>query len=85
MSECISADDGYYFIKCISRIDEELTEANRQAIIAKTTEASFDKVYEEYLESLYIEVNEDVWDKLEIENSDGITSTDFFNNYNEWF
>ncbi|MCR5784980.1 MAG: peptidyl-prolyl cis-trans isomerase [Eubacterium sp.] len=84
-TDCIEADGGYYFIKCISRIDEELTEENRQAIIAETTEATFDSVYEEYVKALYIQVDEDMWEKVTGADYDELTTKDFFNVYNEWF
>ena len=83
-SSCIEADGGYYYIKCISRMDEQLTEDNRQEIIAAKTEESFDTIYQDYIKGLYIDVNDDLWNSIDIDDSSNVTSKSFFTTYNEY-
>ena len=33
VSDCIQTDDGFYFIKCINKFNEELTDANKSNIV----------------------------------------------------
>lgn len=80
----IEADGGYYYIRCVSRLDEELTEANRQSIINAKTEESFDTIYQDYIKELYIDVNDELWESIDIDTSSELTSKNFFTTYNEY-
>ncbi|MCR4842151.1 MAG: peptidyl-prolyl cis-trans isomerase [Eubacterium sp.] len=84
-SGCITAEDGYYFVKCISRIDEELTELNREEILTETYEETFDDAYDDYVSGLSFTINDSAWEELLELDSDDVTTTSFFSEYNAVF
>ena len=84
-SGMIKAKDGYYFIKCINKYDEELSEANKDTIIAKRRKEQFDDKYIELVESSQFELNENVWDSIKVDTSGKITTDSFFEIYEKYF
>ncbi len=54
MSGKIEAENGFYFIKCLNKYNQELTEANKTNIVEKREKEAVDDVYNEYTESLNI-------------------------------
>ncbi len=40
ISESIATEDGYYFIKCINKFNQELTDANKDKIVKKREKRS---------------------------------------------
>lgn len=77
ISGMITVENGYYFIKCLNKYHEELTEANKANIVEKREKELFDDVYTEYVSSLSSSVNEEVWNAIEL-NTDGTIKTDCF-------
>lgn len=81
ISELITVENGYYFIKCLNKYNEELTEANKVTIVEKREKEAFDDVYNEFVATLSSYINEDVWDELKVDSTSGITTKDFFEMY----
>ena len=77
VSDCIQTDDGFYFIKCINKFNEELTDANKSNIVDAREKAAFDDVYEEFVSTLASNLNESVWENIPLV-TDGSISTDSF-------
>lgn len=44
----IKTDSGYYFIYCVNKFNEELTDANKIKIVQKREKAAFGDVYDAY-------------------------------------
>lgn len=84
-STCIQTDDGYYFVKCISKLDEEKTEENRTKIMEEKRESAFDETYHTFVDGLNLQVNDKLWDKLTVNVDETITTTSFFEVYNSYF
>lgn len=78
ISGMITTDGGYYFIKCLNKYDEELTEANKSNIVEKREKEAFDDVYREQAASLNAGLNEDLWNGLELDTGDAIRTDSFF-------
>lgn len=81
VSEIIAVENGYYFIKCLNKYNEELTEANKVTIVEKREKEAFDDVYNEFVESLSSYINTDVWEALKVDSTSGITTDSFFEIY----
>lgn len=81
VSEVIAVENGYYFIKCLDKYNEELTEANKVTIVEKREKEAFDDVYNEFVESLTSYINEDVWDELKVDSTSGVQTDSFFEIY----
>ncbi len=78
ISDCIQADEGYYFIKCTNKFNEELTDANKSNIVDAREKAAFDDVYEEFISGLASNLNEKVWDGIELVTDGSIVTDSFF-------
>lgn len=81
VSEVIAVENGYYFIKCLDKYNEELTEANKVTIVEKREKEAFDDVYNEFVASLTSYINEDVWDELKVDSTSGVQTDSFFEIY----
>ncbi|MDE6904899.1 MAG: peptidyl-prolyl cis-trans isomerase [Lachnospiraceae bacterium] len=77
ISDCISTEEGYYYIKCINKFNEELTDANKSNIVKAREKAAFDDVYEAFISELSSNLNEKVWREVDLV-TDGSISTDSY-------
>lgn len=78
VSGMITAGNGYYFIKCLNKYNEELTEANKSNIVEKREKEAFDDVYNEFVASLSSRLNTDLWDGIELTTDGSIQTNSFF-------
>lgn len=85
ISGCIKTDDGYYFIKCTNKFNQELTDANKANIVKKREKEAFDDVYDSFVRGLDSTMNEKLWDQVEIKQDKDITTNSFFEVYDEYF
>ena len=81
MSEVIAVEEGYYFIKCLDKYNEELTEANKVTIVEKREKEAFDDVYNGFVDSLTSYINEDVWEALKVDTTSKVVTDSFFDVY----
>jgi foldase protein PrsA len=83
-SDKIQVDNGYYFIRCLNKYEEELTEANKDVIRERRKKGQFDDVYAEFVASAVYELNENLWYGVTLEGMDDvITTDDFFQIYTD--
>ena len=86
VSQMIPVENGYYFIKCISRFEEELTEANKGNILIRREKEQFNDVYEAFVENAEFVLNDEVWDEVTLEGYESSIQTDsFFSTYDKYF
>ena len=78
VSGMIAAGNGYYFIKCLNKYNEELTKANKSNIVEKRGKEAFDDVYNEFVASLSSRLNTDLWDGIELTTDGSIQTNSFF-------
>ena len=83
VSDCITTDDGYYFVYCVNVMDEERTEANREKILEEAYEEAFDEKYDEFVKSLSFSINTEVWDNITLDDLT-METTNFFDTYNNY-
>lgn len=74
----IQTDNGYYFVKCLNKYNEELTEANKSNIVEKREKEAFDDVYSAYVSGLSSDLNQELWENLELDTSGAISTDSFF-------
>jgi foldase protein PrsA len=85
-SDKIQVDGGYYFIRCLNKYEEELTETNKDVIRERREKGQFDDAYAEFVASAVYEMNEEIWDGVTLEGMDDvITTDDFFQIYTDSF
>lgn len=85
MSGKIEAENGFYFVKCLNKYNQELTEANKTNIVEKREKEAVDDVYNEYTESLTSSINEKVWNALEPETGSGMQTDSFFETFHHYW
>lgn len=83
VSGMITTDEGYYFVKCLSKLETELTEANKSVIVLKRQKEQFDDLYEEYVEVSDFVLNEELWNGVTLDGAEATTTDSFFAMYNE--
>ena len=82
----IQASDGnYYFIKCIDKFEEELTEENKVTILEKREKEKFFDVYDSFVESASFELNKDLWESVTLVGEEGLETDSFFKVYDNFF
>ena len=85
VSDMITTEDGYYFIKCLNKYEEELSEENKKNIIIKRRKEQFDDKYLKLMESSEFVLNEKVWDSIKMDTSGDIKTKSFFEIYEKYF
>lgn len=78
ISPCIPVENGFYFIKCTNKFNEELTDANKSNIVEAREKAAFDDVYEQFISGLSSNLNETLWDDITLITDGSITTDSFF-------
>lgn len=84
VSELIEVEDGYYFIKCLDKYNQELTEANKAIIVEKREKEALDNVYNEFIANLTSNINEEVWEQLKVDSTSGVQTDNFFEIYDRY-
>lgn len=85
ISGMIETEEGYYFIKCLNKYVEDLTEANKENIIVQRRKEQFDDVFQEFIENSDFDLNEKVWESIVIDTSGVITTDSYFEVYDKYF
>lgn len=81
ISQMITVENGYYFIKCLNKYNIELTEENKANIVEKRQKEAFDDVYDEFIAAQKSYLNVELWEELELDIDTDITTNSFFSVY----
>ena len=85
MSDIIETPFGYHVIKCVSTFDREETDENKQKILAQKKEEVFGKTYDEFVQSQYSGLNDELYNATTYDRSALETDESFFDVYNRVF
>ncbi len=83
ISQVFEAEDGYYLLKCISTFDRAETDANKLVLIEKRKNEAFRKEYDTFVEKQARKLNEKLWQKVEMNQTAGVDTKNFFEVYEE--
>lgn len=83
ISGIVSAKDRYYIIKCISDNEKTKTEANKNDIIESVKLNEFNKIFEPFEASIYLNFNDELWEVLEFRDLQ--SDAGFENIFNKYF
>lgn len=78
VSPCIETEEGFYFMKCTNKFNEELTDANKSNIVEARENAAFDDVYNAFIKDLDSKLNQKVWEELALVTDGSIVTDSFF-------
>lgn len=84
VTKSIKTEDGYYFIYCVNKFNEELTDANKIKIVQQREKAAFGDVYDAYSRTISKKMYQNVWDDIKMEQSEEMTTDSFFEVYKEY-
>lgn len=84
ISQMVTVENGYYFIKCLNKYNIELTEENKANIVEKRQKEAFDDVYDEFIAAQKSYLNVELWEKLELDIDTDITTNSFFAVYEKY-
>lgn len=79
----IETAQGYYFLRCLKKNVEELTEANKKTIAKKREKETFEDTYDAFVTSLDSVVNKDLMEELTVPLDKNLTSCSFFTIFEE--
>ena len=80
----IKTEKGYYFIYCVNKFNEELTDANKVKIVQKREKEAFGDVYDAYNRTISKKMYQDNWDSLQAKRSEEMPTDSFFAVYQEY-
>lgn len=85
VSKVIETEDGYYIIKCISTLDREQTDRNKEKIMEQRKEEAFSAIYDEFVLTQIRNLNDELWEQVQFVHEEECTTTTFFDVYNQHF
>lgn len=78
LSDVVSADGGYYIIKCVSKYDEALSEENKNKILKKRKDKVISDLLSNQHDAYYSEYNDKLWDDITISDEDNVKTDSLF-------
>lgn len=85
VSGIIETESGYYIIKCISTLDREETDRNKEKIMEQRKEEAFSAIYDEFMLTQIRNLNDELWENVQFIHDEKCTTTTFFDVYNQYF
>lgn len=79
VSPLITADDGYYIVKCVNKYNEALSEQNKTKILEDRKSEVLTDIFRSSDEKYYSKINESFWKDLSLQEAEpSLTTKDFF-------
>lgn len=78
VSSLITADDGYYIVRCIEKYDEALSEENKTKILADRKDRVLTGIFESADSMYYSKINTTFWESIVISADNTNLKTDSF-------
>lgn len=85
ISDVVSCRQGVYIIKCISTLDREETDANKEKIVKQRRQEAFGEEYDSFVESLVRRCNEELFAEVDLIDDPSVDTSNFFDLYAEYF
>lgn len=85
ISDIVQTQYGYYIIKCVSTFDVKQTDANKEKIVEQRKKEAFNEVYDRFVSGLTRNLNNDLWDSVEMIPDEEVTTSDFFTVFDQYF
>jgi len=85
ISDIVETEHGYHIIKCISTFDRDETDRNKVKIVEQRRKEVFNEEYSGFVEGLTRSLNEELWDTVGFIDDAEVTTSSFFEVYQEIF
>ena len=80
----IAGEDGFYIYYCVNNYEEELTQENKEAVLAQRMEAAVDTTYDTYTASTDSKLYIDRWNSVEVNTDEALSTMSFFDVFEEY-
>lgn len=80
----IQVDDTLYYIYCVNKYNEELSEQNKAKIVSNRRQEILEGIVKEQNEKYYAQINNHFWEKLPVQGDGQDRSKLFFQVYDEY-
>lgn len=84
ISNVVETSKGYYIIMCVNEYDKVKTAANKEKMISESKLEKFNEIFEPYEAELYAEYNDELWEKLSVDDRI-VTTAGFQDTYDKYF
>ena len=85
ISGIVETAEGYEIIKCINTFNREETDRNKLKIVEKRKDEVFGQEYDSFVNSLAKNLNEPLWDSVNMIHDDAVSTSSFFEVYKKYF
>lgn len=85
LSSKIKSEEGYYFVKCINKFEEDMTEANKETILVQREKELFDNVYRDFVEQAQFQLNDVLWEQLNLDEMSEFHTDTLFSCFEQKF
>lgn len=83
ISEVVESRYGFHIIKCISTFNKEITDENKIRIVEERKREAFSDEYDAFASTLVKNLNENIWDSLQLIHDPDVNTTSFFSCFDE--
>lgn len=80
----VKADGKWYFLKCLSKYNEELSAQNKEKIVRKRQDKALSSIIEQLDRNEYSELNQRAWRSIEMPKGKKLSSSSFFDTINRY-
>lgn len=85
ISPVVESESGYHIIKCLNTFDREETDANKVKIVEQRRKEAFGQEYDAFVATLAKNLNQSLWDEIELIHDEEVTTDNFFAVYEKYF
>lgn len=85
ISPVVESESGFHIIKCINTFNREETDANKLQIVEQRRREVFGQEYDAFVETLARNLNQKLWEDLELIHDENVTTDNFFEVYEKYF
>lgn len=84
VSDVVETENGFYLLKCVSTLDREETDLNKEKIVEERKREAFSREYDTYMQSLARNMNEKLWAEITLLHDGQVKTSDFFEVFVEY-
>ncbi len=77
ISDQIEGTDGYYFVMCTDKYDDELSEINKASIVTRRKEEVIENIIKDQYEEYDSQIDTEYWNDITLQD-DGVATDSFF-------
>ncbi|MCM1089362.1 MAG: peptidylprolyl isomerase [Butyrivibrio sp.] len=85
ISPVVESESGFHIIKCINTFNREETDANKLEIVEQRRREVFGQEYDAFVDTLARNLNQKLWEELELLHDENVTTDNFFEVYEKYF